>query len=282
MKHSLLTSSLILTLSALSTVSSSATDIPITKAVSTSGKLVIASSLAYAPFEYTDASGKPAGLDIELAQAAADLMGVELEIVTIPFASQIPALASGRATMAWTTFTVLPERLKQVDFISFMKTGSVAAVKPEDKEKFAKKLDLCGRAIAVQTGSSGDVAADRISADCEAASFPKLNKQIYPEPKDSIAAVLSGRAEAWLDDSTATGYFEKMSKAQLVVTGDSYYPSPLGIAVPKGDTATATMVNAVLKELMANGTYKKLLDSYNMGKSSLEAPVVYTDVSQLN
>ncbi len=282
MKHSLLTSSLILTLSALSTVSSSATDIPITKAVSTSGKLVIASSLAYAPFEYTDASGKPAGLDIELAQAAADLMGVELEIVTIPFASQIPALASGRATMAWTTFTVLPERLKQVDFISFMKTGSVAAVKPEDKDKFAKKLDLCGRAIAVQTGSSGDVAADRISADCEAASFPKLNKQIYPEPKDSIAAVLSGRAEAWLDDSTATGYFEKMSKAQLVVTGDSYYPSPLGIAVAKGDTATATMVNAVLKELMANGTYKKLLDSYNMGKSSLEAPVVYTDVSQLN
>lgn len=282
MKRGLTTSGVVLALSAFSTLSSFAADIPVTDAVKTSGKLTIASSLAYAPFEFTDASGKPAGLDIDMAQAAADLMGVKLEVVTIPFASQIPALASGRATMAWTTFTVLPERLKQVDFISFMETGSVATVKPEDKDKFTKKLDLCGHAVAVQTGTSGDIAADRISADCKAANLPEINKQIYPEPKDSIAAVLSGRAEAWLDDLTATGYFEKTSKGQLVVTGDSYYPSPLGIAVPKGDKATAAMVDAVLKELMANGTYKKLLDSYNMGKSSLDAPVIYTDVSQLN
>ncbi len=282
MKHSLLMTGAIFAFSAFSTISSSAADIPVTDAVKSSGKLTIANSLAYAPFEYTDAAGNPAGLDIELAQAAADLMGVKLEVVTIPFASQIPALASGRATMAWTTFTVLPERLKQVDFVSFMQTGSVAAVKPEDKDKFTKKLDLCGRAIAVQTGSSGDVAADSISAECKAANLAEIKKQIYPEPKDSIGAVLSGRAEAWLDDSTAAGYFEKTSKGQLVVTGDSYYPSPLGVAIPKGDKATAAMVEALLKELMANGTYKKLLDNYNMGKSALEAPVVYTDVSQLN
>ncbi|KAB2684188.1 ABC transporter substrate-binding protein [Brucella tritici] len=282
MKRSLLSCSAIFTLMASATVTSFAAEIPITDAVKSSGKLTIANSLSYAPFEFTDASGNPAGLSIELAQAAADLMGVKLEVVTIPFASQIPALSTGRAMAAWTTFTVLPERLKQVDFVSFMETGSMAAVKPEDKDKFKKKLDLCGHAVAVQTGSSGDVAADKISAECEAASLSKLNKMIFPEQKDSTSAVLSGRAEAWLDDSTAVGYFEKTSKGQLVVTGESYYPSPLAIAVQKGDKATVAMVDALFKEMIANGTYKKLLDNYNMGKSSLENPVIYTDVSQLN
>lgn len=282
MKRKLISIGAVAALTAFNASGVVAADIPVTDAVKATGKLTIANSLSYAPFEFRDESGQPAGLVIDLANATAELMNAKLDILTIPFASQIPALSSGRVTIAWETFSVLPERLSQVDFVAFMEAGTVAAVKPEDKDKFAKKLDLCGHTVAVQTGSSGDIAADKLSADCTTANRPELNKTIYPEQKDSISAVLSGRAEVWLDDSTAAGYYESTSKGQLVVTGDSHYPTPLAIGVPKGDKATAAMLQAAVQKLIDDGTYEKVLEKYNMAKSATPRAVIYTDPAQLS
>ncbi|MBE7182784.1 MAG: ABC transporter substrate-binding protein [Methylobacterium mesophilicum] len=271
-----------LSVAAVSTTAAFAADIPVTDSVKQSGKLTIASSLAYAPFNYTDENGKAVGLDIELAMAAAGLMGVKLDIVPIPFASQIPALASGRVNIAWTTFTVTPERIQQVDFVTYLQAGTVATVKPENKDKFARKTDLCGQAVAVQTGSSADFVVDKLSGECKAANLPEIKKTIYPEQKDSIGAVLAGRADVWMDDSTAAGYYEKTSNGQLVVTGDGYYPAPLGIAVSKNDKPTADMLQSALSALIADGTYGKIIAKYNMGTSAVAQSVVYTDTAQLN
>ena len=258
-----------------------ADEIPIIPEVKDSGKLTIASSLGYAPFEYVDEQGKPVGLDIELASAVADLLHAKLDIVTIPFASQIPGLAAGRIKVAWATFSVTEERIKQVDFVTFLQAGTVIATLPENKGKFASQNGICGKAVAVQTGTSADFAADKLSAICEAANLPAIKKSIYPDQKDTIQAVLSGRAEARLDDSTSAGYYEVTSNGKLVVVGESYYPTPLGVAVAKGDKATAAMLEAALQKLISDGTYEAILKKYNMTNSALPKPVVYTDASQI-
>lgn len=256
-------------------------DIPVTPAVKQSGKLTIANSLAYPPFDFVDEAGAPAGLDIELARAAADLMGVKLDIVIMPFAAQIPGMTSGRITVAWTTFTITGERLQQVDFVSYLQAGTVVAALPENKDKFKTEDDLCGKNLAVQTGSSGDFIADKLSAICTGKNLPAIAKTIVPEQKDSIQAVLTRRADGWLDDSTVAGYYETTSKGQMVVASPTYFPSPLGIAVPKGDSATAKMMHAAVQELIANGTYATLVGKYNMHSSAVTESVVYTDAKQL-
>jgi polar amino acid transport system substrate-binding protein len=256
-------------------------DIPVTAKVKADGKLSIANSLAYPPFDVVDEAGQPAGLDIELASAAAKLMGVKLDVVRMPFASQIPGLAAGRITVAWTTFTITPERLQQVDFVSYLQAGTVVAAKPANKDKFKTETDICGKKIAVQTGSSGDFIADKISAICKSKSLPAIDKMIVPEAKDSIQAVLTGHAEGWMDDSTVCGYFETTSHGAMVIASPSYFPAPLGIAVHKGNTETANMMHAAVQELIANGTYASLVGKYNMQASAVKESVVYTKAEQL-
>jgi polar amino acid transport system substrate-binding protein len=269
-------------IAAVGAVTANAEDLPTIKEVKDTGKLTIASSLGYAPFEYLDEQGKPAGLDVELATALAELYKAKLDIVTIPFASQIPALASGRIKVGWATFSVTEDRLKQVDFVTFMQAGTVVATTPANKAKYAVKNNICGAKVAVQSGTSADFAADKLTAECQAANLPAIDKAIYPEQKDTIQAVLSGRAEARLDDSTSAGYYEVTSGGKLVVTGASFYPTPLGVAIAKGDKETAAMLEAGLQKLISNGTYKAVLKKYNMMSSALDKPVVYTDAAQLS
>lgn len=264
-----------------SAIGAYAQEVSVTPAVQEAGKLAIASSLAYAPFEFTDEKGAPAGLNIELAHAVAEALGVELDIVTIPFAATIPAIVSGRVKVGWATFSVLPERIVQVDFVAFMQTGVVVSTLPENKDNFANKTDLCGKTIAVGNGSSSDVSADKLSEECTAAGLPALNKVIFPEQKDAIQAVITGRAEARLDDDTAAGYYEVTTNGQLVVAGESFYPAPLAIAVPKGDAETAKMIASAFRKIIADGSYQAILDSYGMVNAALTEPVIYTDSSQI-
>ncbi|WP_244649552.1 ABC transporter substrate-binding protein [Neoaquamicrobium sediminum] len=256
-------------------------DLPKTQSVRDTGKLSIANGLAYAPFEFVDTAGKPAGLDIELAEASAKALGVELDITTIPFSSQITALASGRVSIAWSTFSVTEERLKQVDFVTFLSSATVLMTTAENAGRFKSKDDLCGASIAVQTGSIADFAADKLSAECEAAGKAKIEKSIYPEQQDTIQAVSTGRAIGRFDDSTAAGYLETESKGKFVVVPGSYFPTPLGLAVAKGDKETAEMMRATLQQLMDDGTYKGIVDKYNMSTSATDKSIIITDPSQI-
>lgn len=267
-------------LTAIATVAL-ADDIPVIDSIRESGNFTIANSLAYAPFEFVGEDGEPAGVDIELATAAAELMGAELKIDVVPFASQIPGLAADRFKVAWSTFTVTAERLEQVDFVSFLQTGVVIVTTPEAVASFEGEHSVCGRTIAVLTGSSGDFVADTLTEACEAAGQPAVDKQIYPEQKDAIQAIMAGRVEARLEDSTSAGYYQVTSEGAQVVVGEPMFPLPLGVAVRKGDTATAEMMQAVFNAMIADGSYAEILSNYQLDASALTESTIYTDAAQL-
>lgn len=259
----------------------SAEGIALTEKVKASGNLTIASGLDYAPMQFVDEKGDPAGMNVEMATEVAKLLGVELDIVTIPFKAQIPALVSERADIGWAGYTILPERLKQVDFVGFMSSGTVIVTLPDNKAAFAEALAICGKKVAVANGNAADAVADRISKDCEAAGHPALEKQIFPDQKDTIQALLTGRVDARLDDATSAGYYETTTNGKNVVASDPIDPAPLGLAIRKGDSATGEMLSAALSQLMANGTYASILEKYGMSAAAVTESVVYTDMSQL-
>lgn len=263
------------------TVASNASGITIADNLTSSGKLTIASTLGYAPFEFLTDDGEPTGVDIELAQAAAEVLGLELEIVEIPFTSIFPAIAAGRADIAWGSFTVTEERLEQADFVVFLATGTVAQTLPDFAANLTEQNDLCGLVIGLAAGGSADFTADDLNAECEAAGLDPFEKVIFPDTPEVIQAVLSGRVDARLDDSTAAGYYEATSDGEMVVVPGLYDISPGGIAVQKGDTQMTQMMAAALQVLIDNGSYGDIFDKYGIGASVLDEAYAVTAIGQL-
>lgn len=251
-----------------------AAELPKSPEVKETGKLIMANTLEYAPFEFIAEDGKQVGINIELAQEAAKLLGAELEVTRIPFPSMVPGLAAGRFKVAWETFAATDDRLKQVDFVMFIKSGIVASTTPDKAASFQGENNLCGKRVGVIGGAVSDFIADRLNEECKAKGKPELVKSIFPEGKDIIQAVLSDRLDARLDDATASGYFEVTSKGQLVVVPGLYDVAPLGIAIPKGDKETAEMLSAALNEMIKNGTYKTIMAKYGMTSAMIEEAYV--------
>ncbi|MBB3931952.1 polar amino acid transport system substrate-binding protein [Kaistia hirudinis] len=249
--------------------------------VAESGTLVIANTLDYAPFEYLDADGKQTGIIVELAQAVADKVGAKLDIQRTPFPSMIPGLAAGRFKIAWETFSANPERLKQVDFVMFLKAGIAASTSPEKVASFTGDHPLCGKRVGVSAGTASDFLVDKLNEECKAANLPAIEKSVFNASTDMVQGVLSDRIDARLDDATASSYFEVTSGGKLVVLPTLYEVAPLGLAVAKGDKPTQDMMVAALAELFKDGTYQKILDKYGMGKYAIKEPYLVDSMDKL-
>lgn len=256
---------------ALAGTTATAQDIPLSPEVAESGVLTIANTLDYAPFEYLDENGEPTGIIVELAQATAATMGVELELQRTPFPSIIPGLAANRFSIAWETFSATPERLEQVDFVMFLKAGVAASTLPENVENFAGDYPLCGKSVGVAPGSLADFLTEKLDAECAENGLEPVNKSVFNNSTDIVQAVLSGRIDARLDDATASTFFE-LETGKLVVLPTLYEVSPLGMAIVKDDAETAEMMRAALAAMFENGTYQAVLDKYGMGPYAIEEP----------
>ncbi|MBQ3545248.1 MAG: transporter substrate-binding domain-containing protein [Lachnospiraceae bacterium] len=79
------------------------------------GVLKMATNAEFAPYEFIE-KGKITGIDVDLAKAIADKLGMELEIDNIAFDSIITAVSAGKADMGIAGMTVTEERLKNIDF----------------------------------------------------------------------------------------------------------------------------------------------------------------------
>ncbi|TPK95707.1 MULTISPECIES: ABC transporter substrate-binding protein [unclassified Mesorhizobium] len=251
---------------------SKAADVPKSADVKQSGTLAVANTLDFAPFEYLDADGKQTGIIIELAGEVAKLVDAKLDVQRTPFPSMIPGLAAGRFKIAWETFSATPERLKQVDFVMFLKAGLAVSTSPDKKASFSGDTPLCGKRIGVSAGSASDFLVDKLGKECTDKGQAAIEKSVFNSSTDIVQAVLSDRVDARMDDATASSYFEVTSKGQLVVLPTLYEVAPLGMAIAKGDKETADMMVAALAELFKNGTYKAILEKYGMGAYAIKEP----------
>lgn len=262
---------IVATLCAIVCNSAAAQDIPLSPEVAESGVLTIANTLDYAPFEFLDENGEPTGIIVELAQATAATMNVELELQRTPFPSIIPGLAADRFRIAWETFSATPERLQQVDFVMFLRAGVAASTLPENVEAFADDFPLCGKSVGVAPGSLADFLTEKLDVECAENGLEPVEKSVFNNSTDIVQAVLSGRIDARLDDATASTFFEQET-GKLVVLPTLYEVSPLGMAIAKDDPETAEMMRAALAVMFENGTYMAVLDKYGMGPYAIEEP----------
>jgi len=110
--------------------------------------------IGYPPMEFLDESKNEVGLDVELAQALAKVLGVELVIVDMPFDALIGALETGKIDLIISSMYITEERSKRLDFIPYLKAGSGIVVQQGNPKQILVLKDLCGQVVAVQEGTS--------------------------------------------------------------------------------------------------------------------------------
>ena len=105
------------------------------------GTLTMATNVAFPPYEYYE-NGKATGIDVDMAQAIADKLGMELVVDDMEFDSIIIAVQSGKADIGVAGMTVTEDRLKNIDFSeSYTTAKQVVIVKDKQAAKTTNLKD---------------------------------------------------------------------------------------------------------------------------------------------
>lgn len=245
------------------------------------GSIKVASNVEYPPFEYYDTDNKTiVGLDKDLADALGAKLGVKLEFNNMSFDAIIPALAAKRFDMAMSAMTDNAERRKQVDFVDYFSSGGGFLVKTGNPKNVKTLDDICGLTVAIDKGTTNVADAEKASKACTDAGKPAVKADVYPGTSKIVLALQNGRADIAMLDTSAAAYIAQENKGQFEVPGAAYEAKPYGIVFPKGSTLLQQAIQKALEDLIADGTYGKILAKWGQEVGAVKQVTINDGASQ--
>lgn len=238
------------------------------------GVVTFAADASYAPDEFVAANGHTiVGMDVDLGDALAEVMGLKAKFVNATFDTIITSVTDGRYDVGLSSFTVTAAREKQVNFVSYFSAGEGFYVKASGGPALSGLASLCGKSVAVETGTTEQSDAASQAKACKKAGKTPDTVLPFNTQSEANLAVSSGRAQVGFSDSQVAAYIVEQSHGQFKLAGHPFEVAPYGIAfAKKGTLDKATL--AALKVLMADGTYKKILDKWGIEDGAIAHPVI--------
>ncbi len=244
--------------------------------IKSGGKLVVGSDASYAPNEFQDDKGTIVGMDVDLAGAVAQKLGLTADVRNTGFTTIVPGVASNTYQLGMSSFSDTKEREQTVDMVAYFSAGTGTAVRSGNPDGIDPN-DLCGKKVAVQTGTTqASAITDVINPACTKAGKPTVpnDGDKFDLQTDVTNALVSGRDQVMMADSPVIDYALKQTNGQLEKLGSTTDSAPYGIALAKGSALTPAVQKAV-QALIDDGTYKQILQKWGV-----EAGAV--DKAQLN
>lgn len=215
--------------------------------------LHMATEGTFPPYEYYD-NGQLVGIDIEVAGAIAEKLGMKLETTDIAFESIIPGVQAGKYDIGMAGVTVSEERLQQVNFSDSYATG-VQVVIVKEGGKVQSLDDMADAIIGTQSGTTGFIYASSDFGDDHVKSFTKTT--------DAVEALKNGQVDCvLLDNAPAEALVDANPDAGLSILETAYTVEDYAIAINKENTDLQAKINAALAELVADGTLQSIIDKY--------------------
>lgn len=207
------------------------------------GKLVVLTNAEFPPYEYLGASNKVEGIDVDICQAIADELGVELEVVNMDFDGLIPALIGGKGDVVAAGMTVDPERAESVDFSDTYADAKQLIIVNKADPKVAGEDELTGKTVGVQLGTTGDLYME----DVEGATVKQ-----YKSGLEAAMDLKNGKLDAIVIDQLPAENIVASNDDLAIVDMEST-DEQYAIAVPKGNSDLMETINKVIKQLTEDG-----------------------------
>mgnify|MGYP001012538212 FL=1 len=192
------------------------------------------------------------GIDPEVAQAIADKLGLELEIMDMDFDSIITAVSAGKADMGMAGMTVTEERQKNVDF-SQTYASAVQAIIVPDGSDIKTADDMEGKKIGVMQGFTGDLSCTEQFGEDAVVRFNKSAEAVMALTQGKIDCIV-------IDNEPAKKIIE--ANSGLTILDSKYSQEDYAIAFAKGNDGLRDAVDAALGELISDGTVEQIMNKY--------------------
>lgn len=233
------------------------------------GVLTVYTNAEFPPFEYLKDS-KAVGVDIMIAQAIADEIGVKLEVKDVKFDTILASVNSGKGSMGIAGITVSKERAEEVDFSKNYATSTQYVIVKNDVT-IENISDLAGMKIGAQLGTTGDII---ISSEINGTEDEETGEHIkgilegtntvitqYNSAADAAVAMSSGKIDAVVIDKLPAeiiaGEYEGYKAVELLYPDGTNTEESYAVCVAKGNAELLEVVNKVVDRLINDGSIDK-------------------------
>ena len=215
------------------------------------GKLIMSTNAEFPPYEMTDDNGNYIGIDVEIATAIAEKLGLELEILDVDFDAALLAVQEGKSDMVMAGVTVNEDRKMVMDFSESYATGKQVIIVPENSDvtvdNLGEKMIGTQRATTGYIYASDDYGEDHVTA--------------YDNGATAVQALMNGQVDCVIIDSAPAQEFVAANTG-LKILETEYVVENYAIGIAKGNTELVNAINTALAELIADGTIQSILDKY--------------------
>ena len=218
----------------------------------TPGKLTMSTDAAFPPYESTDDNGNFVGIDIDVAAAIADKLGLELQVDDMDFDAALLAAQNGKSDLVMAGVTVTEDRQLVMDFSDSYATGIQSIIVKEDSD-IASPEDLADKMIGTQRGTTGYIYCSD--------DFGDEHVTPYDDGLTAVQALVNGQVDAVVIDNAPAKEFVEANPG-LKILDTAYAEEDYAIGVAKGNTAMLNAINGALEELKNDGTLQAIIDKY--------------------
>jgi polar amino acid transport system substrate-binding protein len=222
------------------------------------GVLKVGTTPTYVPFEMTDKQGRIVGFEVDLLQAMSRALGVELELVAVPYTELLSGLMARKFDLIGSGMTVTQERNLKLNFSdSFIVVGQTVLLHPRLAGKVASIEDLneADYRIATTEGTTAEAAAQRFLGAARLSSFAT--------PEEGVRQVVIGAADAFIHDAPYNLIAMTRPENQaLLALEQPFTYEPLAFGLKKGDYDSLNWINHFLNQVAQDGTYDRLYDKW--------------------
>jgi len=217
--------------------------------VKESGKIRMAMSGQYPPFNFVDEQNQLTGFDVEIGKEIARRIGVEGEALSTAWDGIIAGLLANKYELICGSMAITDERLKSIDFSDpYYRSGAQLFVKKDSAVKSVQ--DLKGKKVGVTLGTTYEKWVRENIADADV--------RTYKGVPDMILEIANGRIDGFITDKIVGALAIKDKGVPIDLAGGLLYEEKMGIALRQNNPELKAAINKALTEMKEDGSYKKI------------------------
>jgi L-cystine transport system substrate-binding protein len=219
----------------------------------TAGTLTVATEGTYRPFSYHDASGDLVGFDVEIAEAVAGKLGLDVVFQETQWDAIFAGLDAGRFDVIANQVSINPEREEQYLFSEPYTVSPGVIVVAEDDDSISSFDDLAGKTTAQSLTSNWYELATEAGANVEAVEGWA----------QAVALLQQGRVDATVNDNlTFLDYENSEGPTGLKIAAETDDPAYNAFAFTQDKEALVDAVDGALAELRDEGVLAEISEKY--------------------